>query len=91
MTAKATATKKILPVTESSGESELRHYSPEQVHDLQLLPFSPRTLREKAYAGEFPHSKASGRISFRLKHIREIADMYDVRPISEMKPFKTAA
>ncbi|GAA3032801.1 hypothetical protein FHS39_002513 [Streptomyces olivoverticillatus] len=90
MTSKAT--RAALPAAQScEGEAELRHYSPEEVHEKKLLPFAPRTLRDRATAGEFPHSIGGGKISFRLKHIREIAAMYDVRPIREIKPVVTAA
>ncbi|MFD7101887.1 hypothetical protein [Streptomyces celluloflavus] len=61
--------------------AELVHYSPEQV--ATWLPFTARTLRDKANARLIPHSQAGGRISFRLAHIREIAAMYEVRPLSE--------
>lgn len=89
MTAKATK-KEASAVTEGV-EDEVRHYSPEEVRERGLLPIAPRTLREKAYARQIPHSKAGGRITFRLKHLREIAEMYDVRPIGESKPTRSAA
>jgi hypothetical protein len=67
-------------------ETELRHYTPEEVVELGLLPFTPGTLRKKAQRREIPHSRAAGKITFRLTHIREIADLYDTRPIAEAKP-----
>lgn len=83
-----TATRKARPTAQAGGAtdlSELVHYAPEQVEDLGLLPFSARTLRDKASAQVFPHSKAGGRITFLLRHIREIAAMYEVRPVNERK------
>lgn len=64
---------------------ELVHYTPEHVEAEGWLPFTARTLRDKASARVFPHSKAGGRITFLLRHIREIAAMYEVRPASERK------
>ncbi|MFC4512598.1 hypothetical protein [Streptomyces ehimensis] len=89
MTSKGT--RKEPPPSQMGGEEELRHYTPEQVYEKKLSPFAPRTLRERASAGIFPHSIAGGRIEFRLCHLREIADMYEVRPISETKPLTKAA
>ncbi|MFI6862607.1 hypothetical protein ACIBKZ_22390 [Streptomyces sp. NPDC050421] len=83
-----TAPKKARPTAQAGGAtdlSELVHYSPEHVHKEGWLPFSPRTLRDRATDGTFPHSKAGGRITFRLRHIREIAAMYEVRPVTERK------
>lgn len=85
-----TATRKRRPTAPSGGAAdplaELVHYSPEEVYEKGLLPLKPRTLRNKASAREIPHSGAGGRISFTLRHIREIAAMYEVRPIGETKP-----
>lgn len=83
-----TAPKKARPTALAGGAtdmSELVHYTPEQIEAEGWLPFSARTLRDKASAHVFPHSKAGGRITFRLRHIREIAAMYEVRPVSERK------
>lgn len=68
--------------------AELVHFTPEEVAANRWLPFTARTLRDKANAREIPHSKAGGRITFRLAHIREIAEMGDARPFS--KPPKSA-
>lgn len=72
-------------------ESELRHYTPEEVVELGLLPFTPGTLRKKAQKREIPHSRAAGKITFKLWQIREISEMYDARPIAETKRTATAA
>ncbi|WP_050503062.1 helix-turn-helix domain-containing protein [Streptomyces monomycini] len=68
--------------------AELVHYTPEEVVANRWLPFTARTLRDKANARQIPHSKAGGRITFRLAHIREIAEMGDARPFN--KPPKSA-
>ncbi|MEU9498185.1 hypothetical protein [Streptomyces sp. NPDC048196] len=89
-----TATSKRRPTAPRGGATkpeqpsleELVHYSPEDVYKKGWLPFTPRTLRNKANAREIPYSIAGGRISFTARHIREIAAMYEVRPISESKP-----
>ncbi|MFJ9573615.1 hypothetical protein [Streptomyces bacillaris] len=83
-----TAPKKARPTAQAGGAtdlSELVHYTPEQIENAGWLPFSARTLRDRASARVFPHSKASGRITFLPRHIREIAAMYEVRPVSEHK------
>lgn len=69
----------------AAAADDLVHYSPEEVQERRWLPFTARTLRDKANARAIPHSKAGGRISFTVRHIREIAAMYEVRPISERK------
>lgn len=88
-----TATSKRRPTARSGSAAnpepsldELVHYSPEEVYEMGWLPFKPRTLRNQANARKIPHSIAGGRISFTLRHVREIAAMYEVRPISETKP-----
>ena len=83
-----TATRKARPTAQAGGATdlaELVHYTPEQVHANKWLPFSARTLRDKASARIFPHSTAGGRISFTLRHVREIQAMYEVRPESERR------
>lgn len=87
MTRKATSKP---PTSVPGGEGELRHYTPEEVYEKGWLPFKPRTLRDKAQRHEIPHSRAGRKITFRLCHIREIAEAHDVRPISEAKPARTA-
>lgn len=92
MTRKAT---RIPPTRDVGGESDLKHYTPEQVYDNGWLPWRPRTIREKCQRGEIPHSKTDpgprGHIYFRLPQIREIALGLEVRPIRETKPLKSAA
>lgn len=88
-----TAKKQVRPTAQAGGAtdlSELVHYTPEQIEAAGWLPFSARTLRDKASARVFPHSKAGGRITFLLRHIREIAAMHEVRPASERSRSKAA-
>lgn len=77
------------PHTPTPGdEGELIHYTPEQVAENKWLPFTPRTLRDKAQAYEIPHSRTGGprgRIVFTLRQIREIAASLEVRPLRETK------
>ncbi|WP_431999505.1 hypothetical protein [Streptomyces sioyaensis] len=75
-----------VPQPPANDLDELVHYSPEEVYARGWLPIKPRTLRDKANLRQIPHSRAGGRISFTLRHIRETAAMYEVRPIGETKP-----
>jgi len=84
VTAQATK-KKAPPTAEVGGPEDLVLYSPEEVFEKRWLPFSPRTLRDKATRREIPHSKAGGRISFSRRHVREIHAAYEVRPLRERK------
>ncbi|WP_275462110.1 hypothetical protein [Streptomyces noursei] len=65
--------------------ADLVHYSPEEIAANRWLPFTARTLRDKAGAHQIPHSRGGGRITFTLRHVREIAAMYEVRPFRETK------
>ncbi|MYX14466.1 hypothetical protein GTY67_13770 [Streptomyces sp. SID8374] len=81
-----TAKKKVRPAAQVGGATGLDdfvHYTPEQIEAEGWLPFSARTLRDKASARVFPHSRAGGRITFLRRHIQEIAAMYEVRPVNE--------
>ncbi|MGW6652438.1 hypothetical protein AMK23_26120 [Streptomyces sp. CB02130] len=83
-----TAKKQVRPTAQAGGAtdlSELVHYTPEQIEAAAWLPYSARTLRDKASARVFPHSRAGGRITFLPRHIREIAAMHEVRPAGERK------
>lgn len=80
------ASKTKAPPTHTGGVAELRHYTPEEVAALGLLPYTPKTLRKLAQQHKIPHSRAAAKITFRLCHIREIANRFDVRPIHETKP-----
>lgn len=77
-----------VPVAADGGTdlAELVHYTPQQVAEMGWLPMAGRTLRDMAIRREVPHSKAGGRVTFTLAHIREIAASYEVRPLAETKP-----
>lgn len=72
-------------------EAELRHYTPEKVEELGLLPFKASVIRKKCQAHEWPHNRGAMKITLKLVHIREISAMYDVRPVRETKAVATAA
>lgn len=83
MTGKATKT----TTPDVGGESELRHYTPEEVEELKLLPLRARTLREKAYARELYHHNAGGRagITFTAEDIRRNAALIAVAPVADKR------
>ncbi len=84
MTAKATAAppiaarkakpRKTLPETPQSRafeEADLRRWSPEEVVEKKLLPYtSVRVLKEKCYRREVYHHNDAGRITFSPESIR---------------------
>lgn len=85
MTAKATKTRttptKARPVVQ--GEAEFRRWSPEQVVDMQLLPYSSaRSLKERCYRRELWHHKDGGRITFTAEDLRRNAQLGAVEPLS---------
>ncbi|MCX4786522.1 hypothetical protein OG369_10090 [Streptomyces sp. NBC_01221] len=69
MTAKATKTTK--PPTRLDDESELRRWTPQEVVDKRLLPYtSVRVLKQKCYRRQVFHHNDGGRISFTPADIR---------------------
>lgn len=72
-------------------EAELRHYTPEKIEELGLLPFKASVIRKKCQAYEWPHNRGAMKITLKLTHIREVSAMYDVRPILETKAMASAA
>jgi hypothetical protein len=82
-------TKEAPPVAPT--EAELRHYTPEAVVELGLLPFAASVIRKKCQTYEWPHNRGAAKITLKLAHIREISAMYDVRPVREAKPVASAA
>lgn len=72
-------------------EAELRHYTPEKVEELGLLPFKASVIRKKCQTHEWPHNRGAMKITLKLAHIHEISAMYDVRPIREAKAVASAA
>ncbi|MBT2477581.1 hypothetical protein [Streptomyces sp. ISL-94] len=82
-------TKEAPPVAPT--EAELRHYTPEKVEELALLPFKASVIRKKCQTYEWPHNRGAMKITLKLAHIREISAMYDVRPVAETKALPVAA
>lgn len=70
MTAKATTKRSVKPAPET-GESEFRRWTPQEVVDLQLLPYrSARIVREKCYRRELFCHRDGGRITFTPEDLR---------------------
>lgn len=91
MTSKAT---RIPPTRELGGEGELKHYTPEEVEEKNLLPYKARTIREMCARRELVHSRTKGpkgRIFMTLPQLRENAKLLEIRPMSETKPATRAA
>ena len=89
MTSKATRR----PIQDLGGEAELRHYTPEEVYEKRLLPYTPRSLREMCQRYELVHSRRRGprgAIYFTLPQIRENAKAMEVRPLRETKSARSA-
>lgn len=66
--------------TPTGGESELRHYTPEELVDPNgkfRLPTTPRMIREWAYQRRFTRSRMGGKVTLRLSHIREFVEQFD--------------
>ncbi|MFE2346421.1 MerR family transcriptional regulator [Kitasatospora cineracea] len=74
-----------------TAEEKLRLYTPEEVFELKLLRWSPRTLLDQAYAKKIPHTKSGGRICFRLDHIWAIQQAGDVNPATRGRRTRAAA
>ncbi|MGW6703542.1 hypothetical protein ACWGDE_01430 [Streptomyces sp. NPDC054956] len=72
-------------------EAELRHYTPEKIEELALLPFKASVIRKKCQTHEWPHNRGAAKITLKLAHIREISAMYDVRPVRETRAIASAA
>lgn len=82
MTAKATKTRTPHRPT-PQGEAEFRRWKPEEVVELQLMPFSSvRTLKERCYRRELWHHNDGGRITFTAEDLRRNAQLGAVEPLS---------
>ena len=86
MTAKATKTRtsptkarrELHPV-----EAEFRRWTPEEVVELQLLPYSSvRTLKDRCYRRVLWCHRDGGRITFTAEDLRRNAQMGAVAPLS---------
>ncbi|GAA2630128.1 hypothetical protein [Streptomyces axinellae] len=79
MTRKATKP----PTSIHGGEGELKRYTPEEVVELRLLPYtSVRTVKEKAYRRELFHHTDGGRITFTAEDLRRNGDLGAVEPLA---------
>lgn len=55
----------------ASPEAEFRRWTPDEVVELQLLPYrSARTVKEKCYRRELHHHRDGGRITFTADDLR---------------------
>ena len=83
MTAKATKTRIPHPRPAAQGEAEFRRWTPEQVVEQQLLPYSSvRTLKERCYRREIWHHNDNRRITFTAEDLRRNAEMGACAPLS---------
>ncbi|MEU0181838.1 hypothetical protein ABZ312_11705 [Streptomyces sp. NPDC006207] len=81
------------PDETTGGENEFRHYTPEELVDPDgefRFPTTVRMLKEMAYKRQIPRSRMGGRVTFRLPHIRAIAELFD-EPAMEKPKRKTRA
>jgi transcriptional regulator with XRE-family HTH domain len=73
----------ITDTTRAKDETGLRRWSPQEVVELQLLPFtSVRTLKAKCHRREIWHHQDNGRISFTADDIRRNTEAGQVEPIA---------
>lgn len=82
MTAKATKTRTPHRPT-PQGAAEFRRWSPEEVVELKLMPFSSvRTLKERCYRRELWHHNDGKKITFTAEDLRRNAQLGAVEPLS---------
>jgi transcriptional regulator with XRE-family HTH domain len=64
-------------------QAELRRWTPQEVIDLQLLPYtSARVLKQKCYRRELWHHRDGGRVTFTAEDLRRNAEQAAVAPIA---------
>ncbi|WP_051943863.1 hypothetical protein [Streptacidiphilus rugosus] len=63
-----------------TAEERLRHYTPEEVVELRLLPVGVRWLKRNANAKRIPHTLLGERITFRLEHLYAISLSREIDP-----------
>ncbi|WP_318202991.1 hypothetical protein [Streptomyces sp. SCL15-4] len=81
MTAKATKTRSPNTRPATQSEAEFRRWSPEQVVEHQLLPYSSvRTLKERCYRRALWHHNDGGRITFTAEDLRRNSQLGAVEP-----------
>ncbi len=69
-----------LSVVENDEDDELKRYTPEQVHAKQWLPWSPRKIRELAYAREIYAHRDGGRITLTREDVRRTSALGAIEP-----------
>lgn len=87
MTAKATnrtrTPQKRTPTALPQDGSDLRRWTPEQVVELQLLPYtSVRVLKERCYRRALFCHRDGGRITFTPDDLRRNSELGAVEPLS---------
>ncbi|WP_326729029.1 hypothetical protein [Streptomyces phaeochromogenes] len=84
MTAKATPPPPTAAALPLEDEAEFRRWTPEEVIDLQLLPYrSARVLKEKCYRREVYHHLDGGRITFTVEDLRKENERTAVVPFAK--------
>lgn len=69
--------------TRDTDETGLRRWTPQQVVDLQLLPYtSARTVKEKCYRRELWHHQDGRRITFTAEDIRRNNEAAQLAPVA---------
>ncbi|MFZ3569925.1 helix-turn-helix domain-containing protein [Streptomyces sp. BH097] len=69
--------------TQVVDETALRRWTPQEVVDLQLLPFtSVRTLKAKCHARKIWHHQDNGRITFTADDIKRNNEASQVSPVA---------
>ncbi|MET9704897.1 helix-turn-helix domain-containing protein [Streptomyces griseus] len=63
-----------------AGDDELKRYTPEQVHGFGWLPWSPRKIRELAYAREIYAHRDGGRITLTREDVRRTSALGEITP-----------
>ncbi|MFF2349058.1 hypothetical protein ACFVVL_04665 [Kitasatospora sp. NPDC058115] len=64
-----------------TATDRLRLYSPEEVIEMGLLPYTIGTLKDAAYRKRIPYIKVAGKIRFRLDHIWQIQQAGEYNPV----------
>jgi hypothetical protein len=64
-----------IPQQGSSPEAEFRRWTPEQVAEMQLLPYTARVIKEKCYKRLLFCHRDGGRITFTAEDLRRNAEL----------------
>lgn len=60
---------------DSSAEAEFRRWTPDEVAELKLMPYSARMIREKCYRRELYFHDDGRRITFTVEDLRRNAQL----------------